>query len=200
MARTTGRPKCLNNGRINLTWKSSGTSEIEARERQFRTGLTRATGRFVMIQDADLEYNPADYTVVLEPLLRGDAQVVYGSRYMGQRWNCRQNLRLFRHGVSLLNLAVRILYGQRLTDEATCYKAMPTDLLRSLDLQCERFEFCPEVTAKLCRLGIKIHEVPISYRPRGHAAGKKLRWRDGIEALRVLWRYRNWQSHRTAGG
>ena len=98
-----------------------------------------------------------------------------------------------RAGVGLLNLCVWWLYGQRLTDEATCYKAFPTELLRRLDLQCERFEFCPEVTAKVCRLGLTIREVPIAYHPRSVADGKKIRWRDGAAALACLWRWRRWQ-------
>jgi dolichol-phosphate mannosyltransferase len=85
---------------------------------------------------------------------------------------------------------VRILYGRRLTDEATCYKALRTELLRRLDLRCERFEFCPEVTAKLCRMGVRIHEVPIAYTPRTQMEGKKIRWRDGVEAVATLLRWR----------
>jgi len=93
----------------------------------------------------------------------------------------------------MLNWITRFLYGARLTDEATCYKAMSTALLREMRLQCERFEFCPEVTAKSCRLGITIREVAVSYAPRSASAGKKIRWRDGISAIRTLWRWRNWR-------
>ena len=156
-----------------------------------RTGIQAARGRFLVIQDADLEYDPQDYPKLVEPLLQGTAQVVYGSRYLrrpeakGPAW-CRM-------GVRALNVAVRAIYGQRLTDEATCYKTFATPLIKSLDLECERFEFCPEVTAKVCRMGIPILEVPISYRARSAAEGKKIRLRDGIEALRTLWRWRNWQ-------
>jgi hypothetical protein len=96
-----------------------------------------------------------------------------------------------------LNLAVRLLYGARLTDEATCYKAFPTKVLRAMDLECERFEFCPEVTAKALRMGLRIVEVPIHYDPRTVAQGKKIRWRDGLEALRTLWRWRHWTPPRT---
>ena len=91
-----------------------------------------------------------------------------------------------------MNLWVRLLYGARLTDEATCYKATFTRLLRSMDLQCERFEFCPELTAKVCRLGLSIREVPISYYPRSKANGKKIRWIDGVAAVRTLWKWRHW--------
>jgi dolichol-phosphate mannosyltransferase len=162
-----------------------------------RTGLEHVRGRFVIIQDADLEYDPRDYPRLIEPLLRGEAQVVYGSRYLR---NLRRGEgkpgRLFRWGVSVLNLCVRLWYGVRLTDEATCYKAVPTSLLRQMDLQCERFEFCPEVTAKICRLGLRILEVPIHYHPRTVEAGKKIRWRDGWDALATLWQWRNWHGRR----
>src|SRR5205823_6128700 len=148
--------------------------------RAIRTAIEQATGKFTIIQDADLEYNPQDYAQVLAPLLSGEAQIVYGSRYLTGK-NPNGGL-LFRFGVRLLNWVVRLLYGATLTDEATCYKAMPTSLLRAMRLECERFEFCPEVTAKACRMGIAIHEVPISYAPRTASAGKKIRWRDGIHA------------------
>jgi glycosyltransferase involved in cell wall biosynthesis len=158
-----------------------------------RTALDDACGRFVIIQDADLEYDPQDYRCLIEPLLRGQAQVVYGSRYLQPHKATRRSMRLFRFGVSVLNLCVRLLYGVRLTDEATCYKAFPTSLLRCLDLQCERFEFCPEVTAKVCRMGLKILEVPIHYNPRTVKAGKKIRWKDGLEAVATLWKWRRWK-------
>jgi dolichol-phosphate mannosyltransferase len=160
-----------------------------------RAGLAQARGQYTIIQDADLEYDPADYPRLLEPLLAGTADIVYGSRYLAPCIEGKQPL-TFRWGVSALNLAVRALYGARLTDEATCYKVFPTALLRAMDLRCERFEFCPEVTAKACRMGLKILEVPITYRPRSIAEGKKIRWRDGWEALRTLWRWRRW----SAGG
>lgn len=155
-----------------------------------RTGLIAATGEFCIIQDADLEYDPADYPLLIEPLRKRTATAVFGSRY-SQRF--REEWRLFRHGVRVLNGVVRMLYGQSLTDEATCYKALPTALYRGLDLQCTRFEFCPEVTAKLCRLGVRIHEVPISYAPRSTSEGKKIRLRDGWQAIQELWRWRRWQ-------
>lgn len=158
-----------------------------------RTGLQHAQGRFTIIQDADLEYDPLDYPKLVEPLLTGQAQVAYGSRYL-----CTDKMQgkptiTFRYGVSLLNYCVRLLYGIRLTDEATCYKVFPTEVLRSMDLECERFEFCPEVTAKVCRMGLTIHEVPISYHVRSRADGKKIRLSDGWEAVRVLWKWRKWK-------
>jgi hypothetical protein len=155
-----------------------------------RTGLTHARGEYCLVQDADLEYDPNEYERLIEPLRAGQAVVVYGSRYLH---GAQEGWRLFRYGVSALNVAVRLLYGVRLTDEATCYKAMPTSLLRRLDLQCERFEFCPEVTAKLCQMRLPILEVPITYHARSALEGKKIRWSDGWQAFQTLWRWRTWQ-------
>jgi glycosyltransferase involved in cell wall biosynthesis len=157
-----------------------------------RTALAHARGQYAIIQDADLEYDPADYPQLLEPLIAGQAQVVYGSRYLAPMIEGKP-LRTFRWGVSALNVAVQALYGARLTDQMTCYKAFPTALLRAMDLRCERFEFCAEVTAKVCRMGLEILEVPIRYRPRSMPDGKKIRWRDGWESLRTLWRLRHWK-------
>jgi dolichol-phosphate mannosyltransferase len=159
-----------------------------------RTALAHARGRFTIIQDADLECDPHDYPVLIEPLLSGEAEVVFGSRYLRRQDRSRHRWCVLRWGVSLLNICVRLLYGVRLTDEASCYKVLPTAVLRKMDLRCRRFEFCPEVTAKVCRLGLSIHEVPIRYFPRTVRAGKKLRCRDGLEALATLWKYRKWSA------
>ena len=157
-----------------------------------RTGLERARGKFTLIQDADLEYDPVEYTRLLSPLIAGQAEVVYGSRYLSGGAPNRPPWTLNRLGVVALNLWLRLLYGVRLTDEATCYKVFPTEILRRMDLACEGFEFCPEVTAKASRLGLKIHEVSISYRPRKVSDGKKIRWKDGVKAAATLWWYRYW--------
>ncbi len=158
-----------------------------------RTGLDHAEGCYTIVQDADLEYDPNDYPAVIEPLLNGEAEVVYGSRYLRPPDGPPRRWSLSRCGVSALNLCARLLYGARLTDEATCYKAFPTAMLRAMDLECERFEFCPEVTAKACRLGVRILEVPIGYDARNRGAGKKIRWTDGLQALATLWRWRKWR-------
>ncbi len=153
-----------------------------------RTALAQARGTVTVIQDADLEYDPADYPRLVEPILKGTCQVVYGSRYLDPSsplpWT------RFRIAVCGLNTLVLLLYGQRLTDEATCYKALPTALLRRLNLQARHFELCAEVTAKVCRLGLRIVEVPIGYRPRGVAEGKKIGWRDAWEAAWTLFKWR----------
>jgi len=154
-----------------------------------RTALERARGAIAIIQDADLEYDPDDWPRLIEPIRRGEALVVYGSRYL--RPSNFLTWSKFRLAVSLLNLLVRLLYGRRLSDEATCYKAMPTELLRALDLRAQRFELCAEITAKVCRLGLPILEVPISYRPRTSEEGKKIGWRDAWSTFWTLlqWRF-----------
>jgi glycosyltransferase involved in cell wall biosynthesis len=152
-----------------------------------RTALEAATGDYVIIQDADLEYDPGDYPRLLEPMLAGRADVVYGSRFKGRVKNMAfMNLMANK----LLAWAASILFFKRITDEATCYKLFSTELLRSFDLECERFEFCPEVTAKTVRGRWRLVEVPISYEARTVQAGKKIRARDGLEAIWTLLRYR----------
>jgi dolichol-phosphate mannosyltransferase len=153
-----------------------------------RTGLAHARGEVTIIQDADLEYDPADYPRLVEPIRCGMDEAVFGSRYLAP--TRRLPWTKFRLGVMLFNGMVRVLYGQRLTDEATCYKAVRTTLFQALNLQAARFEMCPEMTAKLCRLGVRIVEVPISYRPRGVEDGKKIGWRDGVQAVWTLLKWR----------
>jgi glycosyltransferase involved in cell wall biosynthesis len=167
-----------------------------------RTGLARATGDMVIIQDADLEYNPQEYPCLVGPIVEGSAQVVYGSRFLRPPGFKNHSLHFdyivnygLRHytfflGVKLLNWLTRVLYGAKLTDEATCYKVFRRDVIKSIDLKCQRFEFCPEVTAKVCKRGYKIHEVPISYVGRTAKEGKKIGWKDGIEAIHTLIKYR----------
>lgn len=154
-----------------------------------RTGLNYVTGDIAIIQDADLEYDPSEIPKVIEPIVRGDALVVYGSRFMR---GLPKDMPLPNKIANLLlRWAVALLFQYRLTDEATCYKAFRTDLLRSFNLKCERFEFCPEVTAKSLKRGIRIQEVELmNYRPRTKREGKKIRWTDGLEAIQTLIRYR----------
>ena len=152
-----------------------------------RTGIALASGDIVLIQDGDLEYDPNDYASILEPILNGTADIVYGSRFLGRPIGMALKNRIANR---ILTAAANILYNARLTDEATAYKAFRISVLRELHLECRRFEFCPEVTAKMRRFGHRIHEVPIHYNARGIAEGKKIRMRDGFEALWTLVRYR----------
>ncbi|WP_080508024.1 glycosyltransferase family 2 protein [Bryobacter aggregatus] len=152
-----------------------------------RIGIRKATGDIVLVQDGDLEYDPNDYLQVLQPIVDGTATVVYGSRFQGNLKGMK-----FANWVAnkLLTFTTNVLYKARLTDEATAYKAFRIDVLRSMRLRCVGFEFCPEVTAKVRRLGHTIHEVPIRYNARGILEGKKIRWQDGFHAMWTLWKYR----------
>jgi len=152
-----------------------------------RTGLQVASGDVVVIQDADLEYDPRDFVPMLQRMERDGAQVVYGSRILGG--NPMSHLSFYLGGRFLSSLA-NLLYGLHITDEATCYKMFRRDVIASLDLRCEGFEFCPEVTAKAARRGYAIVEVPIHYAPRRVGEGKKIRWRDGWIAIWTLLRWR----------
>ncbi|OGO04337.1 MAG: hypothetical protein A2Y73_03845 [Chloroflexi bacterium RBG_13_56_8] len=151
-----------------------------------RTALEAVTGDAVIIQDADMEYDPRDYPALLEPIRAGVAKAVYGVRdFSGQRF-------LIQLGNRLLTAITNLLYGVHLRDMETCYKVMTVDLAKSLHIECNRFDLEPEITAKIIRQGCVIHEVPISYHPR---AEKKLSpWRDGLPALRALLRYRRWRA------
>jgi glycosyltransferase involved in cell wall biosynthesis len=152
-----------------------------------RTGLAQVTGDLVLIQDADLEYDPEDWPKLLAPALKGRAQVVYGSRFTGERRNM-----LFLHWVGnrLLSLCTNVLYNTTLSDMETCYKLFDRELIAAINLRADGFDFEPEVTAKVLRRGVRIYEVPISYSGREFDEGKKITWRDGIVALRTLIKYR----------
>ena len=152
-----------------------------------RIGIGLASGDIIITQDGDLEYDPKDYSRFWNRCWQNEANVVYGSRFLGSppAWRSR-----IVSQTTFSRVRRTFFYSARITDEATAYKAFRTPLLRDLRLECRRFEFCPEVTAKLRRRGHRIHEVPISYNARGIADGKKIRARDGFEALWTLIKYR----------
>jgi glycosyltransferase involved in cell wall biosynthesis len=152
-----------------------------------RLGLTKARGDILLIQDGDLEYDPMDYRAVLEQIVSGKADVVFGSRFLkGVRGMRKRNWIANK----ILTYTANLLFGARITDQATAYKAFRREVIKRMRLACVRFEFCAEVTAKVRRLGYRIYEVPISYNPRGVLEGKKIRWQDGVQALFTLIRYR----------
>jgi glycosyltransferase involved in cell wall biosynthesis len=152
-----------------------------------RDGFKHITGDYVIVQDADLEYNPNDYYKLLRALKEEHAKVVYGSRFSGN-YEDMSNLHYF--GNKLLTIVTNLLYGVLLTDMETCYKLLPGKFVRSLNIRSNRFNFEPEITAKILKSGLKIVEVPISYRGRSHSDGKKITWKDGISALWTLMKFR----------
>ncbi|MDR2814680.1 MAG: glycosyltransferase family 2 protein [Prevotellaceae bacterium] len=153
-----------------------------------RRGLQAVTGNYVIIQDADTEYAPEDYNVLLKPFLEENLKVIYGSRFLNSQ--NKHSYRSFYWGGRLVTGFANLLFAQHLTDEPTCYKLFEADFLKSIPLRCNGFEFCPEVTAKVAKRGVKIKEVAIRYYPRSVEEGKKIKWIDGLEALWTLLKYR----------
>jgi glycosyltransferase involved in cell wall biosynthesis len=152
-----------------------------------KSGFRAATGDIVLIQDADLEYDPEDWPRLIAPVLKGRAKVVYGSRITGER---RNMLYLHWVGNKLLSLATNLLYNTTLSDMETCYKLFDREVLRGITIKSDRFDFEPEITAKVLRQHIRIYEVPISYAGREFEEGKKITWRDGFAALYALFKFR----------
>jgi glycosyltransferase involved in cell wall biosynthesis len=152
------------------------------------TGLAYAKGQYTVIQDGDLEYNPSDLVTMLELAENKNALAVFGSRRLNPGSGISYNRYLW--GGQMLTFLANLLFRVSITDESTCYKMIRTDILKKMNLQCKRFEFCPEVVARLGRNNIKIYELPISYNPRKFEEGKKIRWTDGLEAIWTLFKYR----------
>lgn len=154
-----------------------------------RSGLKEASGDYVVIQDADLEYDPNDLRVMINKMVAENMDVLYGSRRLNKK-NIQHSGIQYYFGGWVLTVLTNALYGLKLTDEPTCYKMFKTELIKSMPLACKRFEFCPEVTALAALGGYDIKEIPISYFPRHKKQGKKISWRDAIVAIKILFKYR----------
>lgn len=155
-----------------------------------RTGLKHATGEIILIQDADLEYNPEEYPALLKPILENRAKVVYGSRIDTIRKNIKNMYKLHYFGNVFLTIMTNMLYGAKITDMETGYKAFKKEVIGDISLRARRFDFEPEITAKILKKGYKIVEVPISFAARKFEEGKKITWKDGVKALYYLIKYR----------
>jgi glycosyltransferase involved in cell wall biosynthesis len=154
-----------------------------------RTGFKEATGDIIVIQDADLEYDPADYKPLIQLILEEKADVVYGTRLAGGK---PSRSFMFHHllGNKFLSLLTNVLYGSTLTDMETCYKAFRADFIKGIEIKSNRFDFEPEITAKVLKRGARLYEVPVSYYGREFAEGKKITWRDGFHAIIALVKFR----------
>lgn len=169
------------NVRVILKEKNSGKGDTLA------VGFKQTKGDYVIIQDADLEYDPQDYLKLIEKILVNKNTVIYGSRFLGS-YKDMSSLHYF--GNKVLTLVTNILYGVYLTDMETCYKLFPGDFIRNIKIKSKKFEFEPEITAKIVKSGLKIIEVPISYYGRSFSEGKKITWKDGFSAISSLVKYR----------
>ena len=154
-----------------------------------REGLKHASGEIIIIQDADLEYNPQNYKDLVQPILENNVQVVYGSRVIGPNRTIHSHYSFYLGGLFLTRLT-NVLYHSKLTDQPTCYKVFKKSILDAIELKENRFGFCSEVTSKLLLKNIEPYEVPIDYFPRNKSDGKKISWKDGIRAIYIILKYR----------
>lgn len=164
-----------------------------------KTGLKNATGDIIIVQDADLECNPNEYYSLISPIIEGQAEVVYGSRFLSRAQKKYNKLFFKKHNESyllayiggrIITITANILFNIRITDEPMCYKVFKSEIIRQIKINGNKFDWEPEVTAKLAKKGIRIHEVPVSYHPRTKKEGKHINWKDGLHAIWSLIKYR----------
>ena len=187
-ASTDGSTEILSTFADNDAIKIIHLKENRGKGFAIRKAISEMSGEIAIIQDGDLEYDPNDYPKLIQPIIKGHHKVVYGSRIL-ERSN-EMSYRSFYWGGRAVTFIANLLYGLKLTDEPTCYKVFDAELLRSIELECEGFEFCPEIKAKIAKRKIPILELPINYYPRKVEEGKKITWLDGAEAITTLFKYR----------
>jgi dolichol-phosphate mannosyltransferase len=187
---------------VNIARTVKGVKVIDKQPNQgkgaaVRRGFEEARGDIIIIQDADLEYDPQDYHKVILPILNGEEEVVYGSRYLGlgekKGFFAKKQKKAYTSsyiGARIVTFFANFLLGTNITDEATCYKCFSSRIIKSIRLESNKFDWEPEITAKIAKMGVNIHEVPISYYPRSYEEGKKINWKDGVSALWTLFKYR----------
>lgn len=186
---------CSNDGTTNLLRELSSKYKVLFHEKNqgkgaaIRTAVKEATGDFVVIQDADLEYLPDDYDKLLPLLINNEADVVYGSRFRNEE-NSKNFILKNKLANKFLTMLTNILYGAEITDMETCYKAFKREFIQGITIKSNRFDFEPEITAKIMKKKARLKEVPISYFGRGHDEGKKINWKDGIHAILTLIKFR----------
>ncbi len=155
-----------------------------------KEGIKLATGHMITIQDADLEYDPEDYKKLIKPIINNRAKVIYGSRFLKEH---KPMYKIYFLGNKFLSFLTKILYNSKITDMETCYKVFKSGIIKKIDIKANHFDFEPEVTARILKQGIKIKEIPISYNPRSIEEGKKINWKDGLQAIWTLlyWKFKN---------